>query len=168
MGFPWHVAYTKPRVEKKVFNLLSDLGFQCYFPLSRVRRKWSDRFKWVEVPVFRSYIFVRIPREKMSAALRIPGMLTFLFMVGKPAVVRDEEIELIKKFLRDHPGATARPVAAEKSKASTLVPGNIVQINAGLLMGQEGKVLSVRNKEVKVLIQSLGQELIAFVDEDLI
>ena len=168
MELPWHVAYTKPKAEKKVFKSLSDFGFQCYFPLSRVRRKWSDRFKWVEVPVFRSYLFVRIPREKMSEALRIPGMLTFLFLDGKPAVVREEEIELIKKFLRDYPGATARSVSDENGKMSALVPGATIQINAGLLMGQEGKVLSVRNKEVKVLIQSLGQELIAFVDEDLI
>jgi transcription antitermination factor NusG len=162
---PWSVAYTKPRNEKQVHLRLLQLGYETYCPLSRIKRKWSDRVKWVEEPVFRSYVFVRIPREDMGKARNIPGMLTFLFHEGKPAVIRESEIELIRSFLRDHTGVTARPLTDKKPAPEV---GQTVLINEGILMGQEGKVVRVKNREITVAIQSLGQELVATLDPDLI
>ena len=161
----WHVAYTKPRTEKKVFQSLLDRGYECYCPLSRTKRKWSDRVKWVEEPVFRSYIFVRIDRKDMGVALQVPGLIKFIFQEGQPAVVRDKEIELIKKFLRDHVNVSARPTT---NAVRALKPGQTVRISSGMLMGQKASVFQVRNKEVRVVIKSLGQELVATVDPDVL
>ena len=55
----WIAVYTKPRHEKTVENELLKKGFEVYLPILKERRKWSDRKKWVEFPLFRSYIFVR-------------------------------------------------------------------------------------------------------------
>ena len=121
--------------------------------------------KWVEEPVFRSYIFVRIDRKDMGAALQVPGLIKFIFQEGQPAVVRDKEIELIKKFLRDHVNVSARPTT---NAVRALKPGQTVRISSGMLMGQKASVLQVRNKEVRVVIKSLGQELVATVDPDVL
>jgi transcription antitermination factor NusG len=173
-SLPWHVAYTKPRNEKKVNDYFASLGLESYCPLSRNKRRWSDRVKWVEEPVFRSYVFVRIDRSRMGSMLRHPGLLTFLFLEGKPCMVRDEEIELIRKFLRDYTNVTTRPltpetIAAEKKQVlRSLNPGETVTINSGMLMGEKGTVIQVRNNEVRVAIHSLNHELVATLNPELI
>ncbi len=55
----WIAAYTKPRHEKVAYDQLIDNGFTAYLPLLRQKRKWSDRKKWVEIPLFKSYVFVK-------------------------------------------------------------------------------------------------------------
>ena len=55
----WIAAYTKPRHEKVAYDQLINKGFSAYLPLLRQKRKWSDRKKWVEIPLFKSYIFVK-------------------------------------------------------------------------------------------------------------
>ncbi len=55
----WYAIYTKPRWEKKVHHLLSEKGLEAYCPLNKVTRKWSDRMKTVEEPLFKSYVFVQ-------------------------------------------------------------------------------------------------------------
>ena len=59
----WYAVYTKPRWEKKVFALLSEKGFTAYCPLHKVRKRWSDRYKVIEEPVFKSYVFINITEE---------------------------------------------------------------------------------------------------------
>ena len=163
-AIPWHVAYTAPRAEKKVHEKLEQMGFESYCPLSRTKRKWSDRMKWVYEPVFRSYVFVRISRIDMPRARTISGLLTFLFQEGLPCVVRDAEIETIRLFLREYDGVTSRPVTQDSSDRELPQPGSTVHITSGMLMGQEGTVLRIRNNEVIVRIKSLGQELVASID----
>ena len=57
----WYVLYTKPKNEKKVYEKLTLQGFECYCPCQRTLKQWSDREKWVEEPIFKSYIFVIKP-----------------------------------------------------------------------------------------------------------
>lgn len=160
------MVYTSPRSEKKAHDECFRRNIHSYCPLTRARRRWSDRTKIVSVPLFRSYLFVRITNEERSAVLRVPGILRFVYYNRVPAVVQDSEIEIIRQFLREHQEVTARAAGGGKEKG--LAPGTPVVVTAGLMMGGEGTVIEVRNREVKVLIRSLGQELVATLDPEVL
>ena len=72
----WLAIYSRPRWEKKVNQLLVEKGFESYCPLNKVRRKWSDRMKIVEEPLFKSYVFVKVTDEDRTA-VRMTGSYQF-------------------------------------------------------------------------------------------
>ena len=81
-------------------------GLESYCPLNKVRKKWSDRFKVVEEPLFKSYVFVKVTDEEKTDVRFIDGVVNFVYWLGKPARVQDDEIERIKRFLNDHTDVT--------------------------------------------------------------
>jgi transcription antitermination factor NusG len=151
----WYALYTKPRWEKKVYEYMVRQGLDAYCPLNRVRKKWSDRIKWVEEPLFKSYVFVHIPEKDQILARRVNGVVNFVYWLGKPAVIKDYEIETIRKFLDDHDEVSVEPLALEKDA--------LITIRQGALMNQEGKVMKVYKNKVQVAIQSIGYRLVAVV-----
>lgn len=151
----WYVVYTKPRWEKKVHSLLAAKGWEAYCPLNRVRKRWSDRWKWVEEPLFKSYVFVRIEEREKPDIRMIGGVLNFVYWLGKPAVVKDREIVTVMKFLNDYEDVVAEPMALTKDAR--------ILIEQGILMDQQAKVLKIMNKSVRVLIESIGYSLVATV-----
>src|SRR5258705_3464594 len=98
----WLAVYTRPRWEKKVHQLLTTKGLESYCPLNKVRRKWSDRIKIVEEPLFKSYVFVKVSDEDRSAVRMTPGAINFVYWQGKPALIREKEIAIIKRFLNEY------------------------------------------------------------------
>ena len=148
--------YTRPRWEKKVNSILQEKGFESYCPLNKVRRKWSDRIKVVEEPLFKSYVFVKISDKERSAVRLINGTLNFVYWDGKPAVIKDREIVTIKRFLDEYENVEARPMEIKLHQR--------VRITNGTLMDQEGKVIDIRHKKVKVAIDSLGYIIVAFIE----
>jgi len=99
MNMNWFAIYTKPRWEKKVAGSIEKKGFEVYCPLNKVRRKWSDRFKVVEEPLFKSYVFVKLDLADQTRIRLTEGVVNFIYWQGSPAIVRNVEIEMIKKFL---------------------------------------------------------------------
>ena len=97
----WYAIYTKPRGERKVSELLSRKGFQSYCPMNKVMRQWSDRKKFIQEPLFKSYIFIHIPESEQYKVKEVSGVLYFVSCLGRPAVVRSEEIEMIQGFYRN-------------------------------------------------------------------
>lgn len=152
----WLAVYTRPRWEKKVNQLLTEKGLESYCPLNKVRRKWSDRIKIVEEPLFKSYVFVKVSDEDRAAVRMTTGAINFVYWNGKPAVVKEREINAIRRFLDEYDQVEARPVDIK-------VNGR-VRITNGTLMDHEGKVLAVRHKTIKVAIDSLGYILVAYID----
>lgn len=152
----WLAIYTRPRWEKKVNQLLSDKGLESYCPLNKVRRKWSDRIKTVEEPLFKSYVFVKVCDEERSAVRMTNGAINFVYWNGKPAVIKEREITAIRRFLDEYENVEARPTELKVDQR--------VRITNGTLMDHEGKVLDLRHKVAKVAIDSLGYILIAFID----
>ena len=67
ISLAWNVLYTKTKNEKKVFDRLSNLGIDSYCPCQRILKQWSDLEKWVDEPVFKSYIFVKVPESESQA-----------------------------------------------------------------------------------------------------
>jgi transcription antitermination factor NusG len=95
----WYVFYTKSRQEKKVFELLTRQGYEVFLPLQTVMRQWSDRKKKVVVPLFNSYIFVKEAEHRIVDILKTPGIAWNIRHNGKPAVLREEEYQLINRFI---------------------------------------------------------------------
>ena len=137
-------------------QLLIEKGLESYCPLNKVRRKWSDRMKIVEEPLFKSYVFVKVTDEDRTAVRMTNGTVNFVYWDGKPAVIKEKEITAIKRFLDEYENVEARP--------ADLSINQRVRITNGSLMDQEGKVLDVRHKTVRVAIDSLGYILIANID----
>ena len=152
----WLAVYTRPRWEKKVNQLLIEKGLESYCPLNKVRRKWSDRVKVVEEPLFKSYVFVKVDDDDRSNVRMTNGAINFVYWNGKPAVIREKEIVAIKRFLNEYENVEARPLELKVNQR--------VRITNGTLMDKEGKVLDVRHKTVKVAIDSLGYILVAYID----
>jgi transcription antitermination factor NusG len=144
----WYAVYTKSRCEKKVAQQLSQKGIEHYCPLNRVQKQWSDRKKIIFEPLFHSYVFVRISSEEQLAVRQTNGILNFVYWLSKPAVIRNEEIEIIKQFLNEH-----SCVKLEKVKVNVC---DLARIIGGPFMEQEGQVVSIKNKTVKILLPSLG------------
>ncbi|MBL0068981.1 MAG: UpxY family transcription antiterminator [Chitinophagaceae bacterium] len=156
MSRKWLAVYTRPRWEKKVNRLLTEKGLESYCPLNKVRRKWSDRMKVVEEPLFKSYVFVKVDNNDRIAVRMTNGAINFVYWDGKPAVIKEKEINAIKRFLNEYENVEANPVDLKVNQR--------VRITNGTLMDKEGKVLDVRHKTVKVAIESLGYILVAYID----
>lgn len=153
----WLVLYTKPRWEKKVNAALVKKGIESYCPLNKVRRQWSDRIKIIEEPLFKSYIFVRVEEAMKTEVRYIDGVLNFVYWNGKPAVVRDDEIIQIKRFMSEYDEVEV--------KAIEVRPADEVVVNAGVMMGASGRIIRVMgNNIVEVRIDSLGFVLTAKFD----
>ena len=156
MSCKWYAVYTRPRWEKKVASLLQQGGFESYCPLNKVRRKWSDRIKLVEEPLFKSYVFVKVDESGRTGVRMTDGVINFVYWNGKPAIVKEKEIDAIKLFLEEHEN-----VSLVKIELKT---NDRVRVVAGPLMDAEGKVLEVKHKVAKVAIDSLGFLLVADID----
>jgi transcription antitermination factor NusG len=144
----WLVVYTKPRQEKKAADALARQSFEVYCPLKREKRKWSDRWKWVETPLFTSYLFLRIAETERSQVLQVPGVVRFLFWLGKPAVVKEEEIRILRQWLNE--------VEPEALEVVGLEPGSRARIESGALMGREGEVVERRGTKLVLFLKDLS------------
>ncbi len=150
----WYAVYTKPRWEKKIDARLIKKGIESWCPLQKVERQWSDRKKIVEDPLFKSYVFVRIDVTERSNVLMTDGVLNFVYYLGKPAVIRDEEVNTIKMYLSE------KDARISLISDEGFVQGEKIRINFGVFMDREGTVLRGGKKKVYVQLQSLGQVMV--------
>ncbi|NOZ57391.1 MAG: UpxY family transcription antiterminator [Calditrichaeota bacterium] len=145
----WYALYTKSRHEKKVDLQLREKGIESYLPLRGVWRQWSDRRKLVEEPLFRCYVFVHTNEKQRVRALQTYGAVRFVSFNGRPAIVRDEEIETIKRILREFPEAEA---------CEPFSVGDLVEIVRGPLTGIMGRLEEIRgSRRLVVTIDSIHQ-----------
>ena len=154
---PWNVLYTTPRAEKKVYDRLMELGIETYLPLYKTIRQWSDRKKKVEVPLFNSYIFVRSPEKQRFEILSVYGVVRYLYYLGKPAIIRQKEIDGIRRFLNQTEGYKI-----------TVEVGDKVEIASGVMEGVFGEVIRVGKDKLVLQIEQLGMNLVAEVDRDMV
>ncbi|MFV8352498.1 UpxY family transcription antiterminator [Flavobacterium sp. XS2P14] len=144
----WYVVYTKPKWEKKVAEQLKNKGIACYCPLVTQVRQWSDRKKKVEVPLFNSYVFVQLPEAQRNMVFQSVGVVRYLFWLGKPAIVRDEEIDTIQKWLD--------PAQANDVSLHSCQVGDAIQLESGPFSSQKAIVQEVTNTHYLLVLESLG------------
>lgn len=153
-GKRWYALYTKPRWEKKIDSILVRKGIECWCPLQKVERQWSDRKKIIEEPLFKSYIFVRIADTDRTKVLMTDGVLNFVFYVGKPAIIRDEEVDIIKKYLAE------KQASISIQSLNSLDEDTRIKVNHGIFMDTTGTVVKGGKKKVFVKLESLEQVMI--------
>ncbi|GHT34649.1 hypothetical protein AGMMS49574_22470 [Bacteroidia bacterium] len=139
----WYVLYTAARAEKQVNDRIKLQGIECWLPLHRTPRAWSDRVKMVDVPLFRSYIFVRCTEPELRTLTKVYGVARIVFYDGKPAIIRQKEIDAIKEFL-------------EQAANHTLIVGDEVEILAGAMKNVSGKVKKIKKNYLILYLEQLG------------
>lgn len=152
----WYALQTRPRWEKKVASSLDKKGIEYYCPLNKTLRQWSDRKKIVLEPVFKSYVFIKISEEKKWEIKKIDGILNYVYWLGKPAQIKEAEIDLIRKFLNEF-----KDVAVEQKNFHL---NSKVRIKQGLLMNYEGTIAEVFGNKIIVKIDSMNIQLSAHFD----
>ncbi len=146
----WYALYTRSRTEKKTHEWLIKSGIDAYLPLQKTLKQWSDRKKWVEEPLFRSYIFVHISQAEYYDVLNSPGVVRYITFEGKPVAIPPQQIEAIRQFVD-----TGQELPDVELK---LVPGAIIDIIAGPMKGIRGELLEIMGKKkVRIEIDGLGQ-----------
>jgi transcription antitermination factor NusG len=149
----WYAVYTKSRCEKKVVDKLNELGIEAWIPMVRTLRQWSDRKKWVDVPLFNSYIFVRSTRVGVRKALLVDGAVYVVSFSGQPTAIPDEQIEWLKLLL----------ASSEKFEISLdeFTFGDHVVVEKGVLRGMKGKFVNYKGKNrVLLQIEAINQNLL--------
>ena len=148
----WYALYVKSRSEKKVAIELEAEGIEFYLPLEKKLKQWSDRKKWVEEPLFRSYIFVHVHQKDYYRALYVQGAVKYISFEGKAVVVPPQQIEAIKYYL-----AEVDPVVHQQQDWKE---GNEVEVMAGKLTGLHGILVQAKGKNyVKVQIDVVGSSI---------
>ncbi|MBC3789115.1 UpxY family transcription antiterminator [Spirosoma utsteinense] len=144
---PWYVLYTKSRNEKVVAEKLRLRNIDVFCPLIKTKRKWSDRVKIVEEPLFRSYCFVNLEDHQRAQVFDTPGIVRYLYWLNKPAIVRDMEIVTIKHMLNE--------VDHDLIQLETFSPASQVTITSGAFKHTEGSVINQQGKNLSLYINSL-------------
>lgn len=152
----WYAVYTRPCWERKVSRLLTVKQIENYCPLQKSYRQWSDRKKIIFDPLFKSYVFIHTNPKEIIPVLQTDGVLNIVSYLGKPAVIRDDEIELIRQFLNEYKNVQVHKIDLHKN--------DLVKINRGPLITHTGTVLEVKSRTVKVLLPSLGFAMTAEIE----
>ncbi len=153
----WYAVYTRPRWEKKVASLLLEKGIEHYCPINKTVKQWSDRKKVVLEPLFKGYVFVNLEEEKKWEVKKVSGILNFVYWLGKPAQIRDEEIDIIRKFLNEFDDVQV--------EQKGFVVNSEVRIKQGVLMNYNGIVIEVLGSRAVVKIDNLDLQLSAHFDK---
>lgn len=144
----WFILVVKSRNELKVSERLTELGIEVYCPTVKELRVWSDRKKTIEVPLFKSYVFICLTERERQSVFTVPGVLRYLFWLGKPAIIRDEEMETLQKWLSHDD--------VEEVSIAKIKPGEEHIINYGILKNKTAIIQEVGKTRVKLTVRGLG------------
>ena len=134
----WIAIYTKSRHEKTVAKKLEMKNFEVYLPLLRERRKWSDRKKWIEYPLFKSYLFIKTQLKNSIFILKTPGIIRIVKFGDKIAIVNANHINAIKLMISG---------GYKPNSTDYFIKGDPVQVIDGPLKGIEGEVIRVDDRD---------------------
>jgi transcriptional antiterminator RfaH len=149
----WLVVYTKSRQEKKTEERLLEIGIEAYCPMMIKERKWSDRIKKVAFPIFSCYCFVKVKPSQERKVVELDCVSRFVYWQGRPAVVKDKEIEYLQLWLNDTDTTETITVPLEINDRAI--------IKSGSLMGKEGVIMHKSGNQVTLWIEELGIKVIS-------
>ncbi|MEO7214144.1 UpxY family transcription antiterminator [Mucilaginibacter sp.] len=152
----WYPVYTNPRAEKKAYITLTNKGIEAYLPLQKRLKQWSDRKKWVEEPLIKSYIFVRIADNALAEVLMTKGISRFIYFSGRITAMPDKQVEELKLLM-----ASSYELEVTEEDLQT---GEKIKIKAGPLKGLTGEMIAYRSqKQLLLRLESLGCSIIVNV-----
>jgi len=157
----WYPVCTNPRAEKQAYQALINKGLETYLPLHRQLKQWSDRKKWVEEPLIKSYLFVYINEHEQTEVLMTKGISRFIYFSGRVASMPQKQINELKLLM-------ASPFELEITE-DNLQPGEKIIIKAGPLKGLTGEIISYRSqKQLALRLENLGYSIIIHMAASLI
>ena len=142
----WNVIYTKSRSEKKVEERLKNIGIEAYCPVRTEVKFWSDRKKSILVPVLPSMVLVKIEKNNRNKVFDVPGVVRYMFWLKKHAVVRDVEVDSLKRLL----------------KSNNIIEQNVASYNVGdeikisSFEDQLGIIKKISKNQIWVVLKQLG------------
>ncbi len=153
--FPWYGIRTRSNQERNVAASFAGKGYECFLPVYRQRKRWSDRVVVAEVPLFPGYVFCRFDYWQRLPIMTTIGVVSIVGFGCDPAPIPDHEIQAIERVLKS--GYTAEP-------HPFLRIGQRVSINHGALKGVEGVLLQKKSEwrlvvSVNMLQRSVSVEI---------
>ncbi len=146
----WYVLYTKPRCEKKVEEKLLSFGINAYCPTRSEIRFWSDRKKRVDVPLLPSMILVNIDEKDINSVFKCSSVVRFMFWLGKRAIVRQSEVDILKKYLNGDSNFM-------NSKLSCIKAGD--SFNLSSFNNEKGIINRISNNYIWIYLKSIGYKV---------
>ena len=143
----WFVIYTKANQEIKVTEKLNAMGVSCYCPTVTIIKQYSDRKKKILKPLIPSYIFVFIEDTRRNDIFSVFGVVRYMFWLGKPAIVREKEVELMKQYLNGE---------FQSVSLTNFTKGKLHKISEGVFAGKIGRVIEIQKNKIKLQLESLG------------
>ena len=159
-NYQWYAIYTRANAEKKLFDNLQEKKIECYLPMRRTQKMWSDRKKWVDEPLFRCYIFVKVSYIEFFSALNTPGVVCYVSFGGKAQAIPENQINNIRRFLAqiDHEVTLSY---------ERIQKGVNVEVLYGSLQGIKGEVINVCGQSrLLIRIDSMNCSLYANISKD--
>lgn len=155
-SYNWYAVYTRSRCEKELERDLTDMGYEAYLPKINRLRIWSDRKKWVEMPLFTGYVFVRVSNKEFYGVLQHNAAVKYVGFGGIPAKIPENQLEAVKRALGLN---LDMEVTTENFKK-----GEVVEITAGAMSGCKGEIVNVSSKKKLLLrIHDIGYSLLVSV-----
>lgn len=151
--YQWYVIYTRANGEKKLCSSLQEKKIECYLPLRKVLRYWSEQRKWIEEPWFKGYLFVKASYREFFTILNTPGVVCYVSYGGKAQPIAETQIDSIKTMVQ------------QNDKEVTLTYKNIrkgrkAEVISGSLKGVRGELVEILNeKRILVRIESMNCSL---------
>ena len=151
-GNPWYAVQTRTTHEKRVASLLDYQQYEYFLPLHKARRRWSDRIKEMELPLFPGYVFCRFDVHARGPILKTPSVLGIAGIAGKPIPLEDHEIAAIQRIHRSGLGVSPHPF---------LRAGQRVRLEGGSMDGLEGIIEDTGRRNRLIVSVSLLQRSVA-------
>ena len=145
----WMVLYTRSRWEKKVDQLLKNQMINSFCPLIKTNRQWVDRNKIIEIPLFQSYLFVHINAYEQARVMQTSGVINFISHCGKPATIKDNEIERIRTIVNEY-------TDVETISLKNINIGDTVKVTNGLLLNHEGEIAKIQGRSVVMVLDNIN------------
>jgi transcription antitermination factor NusG len=154
----WFAVHVKPRLEKPIASALFSKGIETFLPLYSTRKKWSDRLKEVQLPLFDGYVFCKMDLLYRMPVLTVPGVRQFVGIGKVPAAIDEAEIQALQSVMKS--GLPSMPWPF-------LQVGQRVRVEHGALRDLEGILLQTKGTDRLVLSVSLLQRSLAVeIDRD--
>lgn len=133
----WYAVYTRSRAEKKLHALLTQKGVKCFLPMRKTLKQYSDRKKWVEEPLMRSYLLVRVSEQEYYEVLNTAGAVRYVCFEGKAAPIPDTHITALENFVLNRPEDL-------EVEIGQLAQGELMEVTRGPLKGVKGEIQEIR------------------------
>ncbi|WP_111308299.1 transcription termination/antitermination NusG family protein [Confluentibacter sediminis] len=146
----WHVLYVRAKQEFKIEDHInnSDFDIEAFCPSRIETRIWSDRKKKVSVPILPSIILIKTQESLRDKVFSIPGTIRYLFWLGKPAIVKETEIEQLR-FVSQHKDIVSHEV-------EVLKPGKTINLKPFGFSDANGIIEKVSNNVCWIILETLG------------